>query len=145
VRLALATGATILVLLSAILPLLCVAAGLVVTDGRVNALVVLVGGVAGTLWWAVLLLPLRALERAVWKSDAHSRRAALGAILGFVAGWLLRDALFVIGPDSDYPAPAYALLYLVTFISALSVLAVCPALKGSGPPYETRRITNGCS
>jgi hypothetical protein len=132
VRLALAAVATVLVLLSAILPALGVAAGLVATNGRVNAIVVLVGAMAGTLWWALIWFPLRALERAVWESEAYAPRAALGAILGF-AGWLLRDALFVTGPDSDYRAPAYALLYLVTFAGALVVVAASPAPKGSGP------------
>jgi hypothetical protein len=74
------------------------------------------------------------LERVVWKSEAYARPAAIGAILGFVAGWCLRDALFVIGPDSDYPGPAYALLYLVTFTGALMVVAAFPAFKGSGLP-----------
>src|SRR5262245_39219234 len=114
VRLALAAVATVLVLLSAILPGLCVAAALVATNGKVNAFVVLAGASAGTFWWALLWRPLLMFEKAVWKSEAYARPAAMGAILGFGAGWVLRDALFVIGPDSDYPGPAYALLYLVT-------------------------------
>ena len=126
VRLALAALATIIVLMSAILPALCVAAGLVATNGRVNAIVVLAGVLAGTLWWALTWLSLRALERAVWTSEAHARRAAAGAIVGFVAGWFLRDALFVTGLDSDYPAAAYVLLYLVTFVCALAAVAVLP-------------------
>jgi len=117
-RLVLAVLATVAVLLTAVVPVLCVALTMVATNGRVNGIVLLAGLVIAALWTAVIALLLRAVELRVWKKDHHGVPAGIGAVLGFVLGFFLRGALFVTGPDSDYPAQAYALLYLVTFAAS---------------------------
>jgi hypothetical protein len=122
-KLVLATTATALVLISAVLPMLAGAFALVATNGRLNALVILCWIAVAALWWAVLWLLLRTLEMLVWESKVYAWRAAIGAITGFVVGFLARDAFFTTGRDSDYPAAAYALLYAVTFVGAIIPIA----------------------
>jgi hypothetical protein len=135
-RLILAVLATVLALVSAVIPALLFGFGLVTTKGRVNALVVLAGIIVAALWAATLSVPLRALERYIKERSAHAVPASVGAVWGFLAGFLLRDAVFVTGPNSDYPWPAYGVLYGVTLLGAVVAVEAWPGGGTRSSPEE---------